>query len=389
MPAYAGMMILTCVGQSPAMLQIARTSSVSLHAASTERGLALCAAQPLTADGSAVAPDWVHLLPAGTIATGDGRGPYKVVDAASVIAASLEQMGGAGVIDENHSTDLAAPRGEAAPARGWIKELQSRQDGIWGRVEWTRHGERLVTGKAYRGISPVIRHDAAGNVIAILRASLVNNSNLRGLTALHQENSMSLLEKLIAALGLDAAATEDQVVEKITAMTGAKDDTALQAALDPIAKAVGLQAGVDATAVLAGVEQLAKKTPGDLTAHPSVVALQAELTTVSTELNKLREGTSRTAAESFVDNAIKAGRVGVKPMRDEYVSMHMANPAQAEKLINVMPTLGAGNVIVPNTPPTNNGEISLNAEQLNVAKMLGIDSKAFAETLKAESAIAL
>ena len=377
------------------MLHTALTSTVSLHTASTAVGLALCAAQPFNVDGSTGAPEWVHLLPSGTIATGDGRGPYRVIDPARVIAASLEQMGGSGVIDENHSTDLAAPRGEAAPARGWIKELQSRQDGIWGRVEWTRHGERLVTGKAYRGISPVIRHDPAGNVIAILRASLVNNSNLRGLTALHQENSMSLLEKLIAALGLEAGATEDQVTEKVTslhAQTGPTAiATALQAAMTPIAKAIGLAENATTEAVLAGVVQLAsgRNATGDITAHPSVVALQAELTTVSTELKTLREGTARTGAETFVDNAIKAGRVGVKPMREEYISMHMANPAQAEKLIAAMPTLGAGNVIVPDTPPSQDGEISLNAEQLGVAKVLGLDPKAYAETLKAERDTAL
>ena len=186
------------------------------------------------------------------------------------------------------------PRGEAAPARGWIKELQARQDGIWGRVEWTRLGERLVTGKAYRGLSPVIRHDASGNVIAILRASLVNQPNLRGLTALHQENSMSLLEKLIAALGLDAGATEDQVTEKVTSLHAQSGPaaTSLQAAMAPIAKAVGLAENATSEAVLAGVAQLVeiKKAAGDLTAHPSVVALQAELTTVSTELKTLRGG---------------------------------------------------------------------------------------------------
>ena len=62
--------------------------------------------------------------------------------------------------------------------------------------------------------------------------------------------------------------------------------------------------------------------------------------------------------------------------------MHMANPAQVEKLIGAMPTLGAGNVVVPDTPPSKDGEISLNAEQLGVAKALGIDPKAYAETLK-------
>ncbi|MCD9150122.1 phage protease [Pseudophaeobacter sp. MA21411-1] len=30
-----------------------------------------------------------------------------------------------------------APKGLPAPARGWITATQARNDGIWGRVEWT------------------------------------------------------------------------------------------------------------------------------------------------------------------------------------------------------------------------------------------------------------
>src|SRR5690606_6682234 len=123
--------------------------------------------------------------------------------------------------DENHATDLAAPRGEPAPARGWIVELQQRADGVWGRVEWTEEGGRLVSGRAYRGISPVIQHLKNGEVTAILRASLVNRPNLRGLTALHQENDMDLLAKLSAALGLPAATTEDGAIAAVTAMHAA------------------------------------------------------------------------------------------------------------------------------------------------------------------------
>ena len=62
-------------------------------------------------------------------------------------------------------------RSEPAPARGWIVELQGRQDGIWGKVEWTATGRDLVAGKAYRGISPVIEHRPDNSIIAIRRAS--------------------------------------------------------------------------------------------------------------------------------------------------------------------------------------------------------------------------
>lgn len=117
--------------------------------------------------------EWVHLLPSGTIATVDGRGPYSVANAAEVIAASFLDRKKL-PIDENHAIDLAAPRGEASPARGYVVELQARTDGIWGRVDWTPTGKALMEDRAYVGISPAILHDAKGQVLRILSASLVN-----------------------------------------------------------------------------------------------------------------------------------------------------------------------------------------------------------------------
>lgn len=368
-----------------------RSHFVSLHSATASDAVALCASVDLSVTGADI-PEWVHLLPAGEILTSDGRGPYRVADADALIAASLE-FSDRLPIDENHATDLAAPRGEPAPARGWIVELETRPDGIWGRVEWTAQGSQLVTDRAYRGLSPVIQHQKTGEVTAILRASLVNRPNLRGLTALHQEKTMDLLEQLLKALGLPAGTTETQVIERVTSLhaqtgEGAGEATseavsvALQSALDPIAAHIGLAAGSDAAAVLAGVEQFARQGGTDA----AVIALQAELVSVTTQLNTLTEKTGRQAAETFVDGAIRLGRVGVKPMRDRYVTMHMADPAGTEELISAMPVLGAGGAIVPPTPPAREGEISLQAEQLTVAKMLGLDPKDYAETLKQERA---
>jgi hypothetical protein len=48
----------------------------------------------------------------------------------------------------------------------------------------------LLAERAYRGISPVIRHDARGVIRGIKNAALVNYPNLRGQVALHQESSM-------------------------------------------------------------------------------------------------------------------------------------------------------------------------------------------------------
>ena len=129
-------------------------------------------------------PEWVHLLPSGTFNGADGRGPWRAVDPAAIITASMTAPGRI-PIDENHAIDLAAPKGGASPARGWIVEMQSRPNGIWGRVTWTHSGDALLRSGAYRWISPVMQHRPDGTVLRILRAALTNTPNLPQLTALN------------------------------------------------------------------------------------------------------------------------------------------------------------------------------------------------------------
>ncbi len=336
---------------------------------------AIALLQSMTLPGDAVA-EWVHLLPAGTITTVDGRGPYRVEDAERLIADSLH--GAAKLpIDENHAIDLAAPRGEASPARGWIVELQARADGIWGRVEWSETGRALLAEHAYLALSPAIAFAAGGRILRILRASLTNRPNLRGLTALHQETPMPLLQRLAELLGLDANATEDTLVNHVTSLhQSAPQAAALQSQLSQIGVALGVVENAAPEAILTAAKG---KAPGD-----TVVALQAELASVTTQLNELQTVGARAAAEAFVDGQIQIRRVGVKPLRDHYIAMHMQDAARVVKELSALPILGASGTL--SAPPTaaQDGEVSLNAAQLSAAIALGIDPKSYAATLKAE-----
>lgn len=299
---------------------------------------ALCAA--ITIDAGSEAPEWLHLLPAGEARTHDGRGPYRIPDAAALMASSM--AAGKLALDENHATDLAAPKGLSAPARGWIVEMQNRSDGIWGRVEWTAQGRDLVAG--YRGVSPVIAHTKDGTVTGILRASLTNTPNLAGLQSLHsEEHTMDFRTMLIGLLGLDGEADDAAIAAAVDAMKKKEPvdvPAALQSALAPIAAAAGVPETADAAAVLVGVQRL--KAGGD----DRVVSLQAEVATVTLALNAVQEGRARDAAVAFVDGAILAGRVGVKPVRDEYIAMHMKDPARALKLVNAMPVVQPGATVI-------------------------------------------
>lgn len=272
-------------------------------------------------------PEWVHLLPAaaGRIDTRDRRGPYFVRDAQALIAASFADAPEL-VIDENHATDLTP--GSPAPARGYIVGMEARDDGIWGRVRWTRSGRDLLADQAYRGISPVFEHSEAKVVTRLLRASLVNNPNLRGLAALHQESRVTtFVQQLADRLGLHAAATEDEILAALPAAT--TGGPALQAALPDLARALGLDAAADVAAVVTA----ARAAGTD--ARTVVPALQAQVATLSAELQAIRQATHQARAEAFIDEAIRAGRIGLSAAnRAEFVAMHLENPERTERIVN-------------------------------------------------------
>lgn len=340
------------------------------------------AALDLAHDGEA--PEWVHLLPTskGKIQTDDQRGPYDVTDAEAIIAASFADQPKL-QIDENHAEDLKSGKGEPSPARGWITELQARADGIWGKVEWTGAGRALVADKAYRAMSPVILHDKAKRVIAILRASLVNRPNFKGLVSLNQESSMDAMAKMAAALGLAEGASEEDILAAIKALKDKKpegDDAlpAMQSALAEIGVAFGLQADAKPEAIVTA----AKVAKGGQT---ELVALQSQVTSLKTQLTELQSTGKRATAEAFIDKAIADRRAGINAAnREDMIALHMSDSATAEKLVSGMPMLTAtGMVTVP--PAAKDGTIALNAEQKQACAALGIAEADYLKTLTKEA----
>jgi phage I-like protein len=324
-------------------------------------------------------PEWVHLLPAasGKVQTTDNRGPYLVEDAEAIIAASFADQPKL-QIDENHAEDLKSGKGEPSPARGWITELQARADGIWGKVEWTGAGRALVADKAYRAMSPVILHDKAKQVVAILRASLVNRPNLKGLVSLNQESSMDAMAKMAAALGLAEGASEDDILAAIKALKKPDGEAAMQSALADIGVAFGLAADAKPEAIVAAAK-VAKGGQAEL------VALQSQVSTLTTQLTALQGAEKRKSAETFIDKAIADRRAGINATnREDMIALHMSDAATAEKLVNGMPMLTAtGTVTTP--PPEQDGKVTLNAAQREACIALGLSEADYLKTLAEEA----
>lgn len=287
---------------------------------------------------------WIHLLPAGTIRTRDDRGPYKLTDQAAVINASRENAGRLKMpIDYDHALDLARPRGEAAPAAGWIDALQSRADGIWGRVEWTPRAAEQLAHREYRYLSPVIRHTADGTVTAILRAALTNVPNFDQLTALASMESTTmdeLLAKLRTALGLPETATIDDILAAI-----GERSTARQSAIDPT-----------------------KFVPiGDFER-------------VVSEVNKLNQGISLQAATDHVAQQITGGHL-LPYLKDWGVALCSVNKPAFDEFVKK--TKGGlaflRTELVPGHAPADRGA-ALSGEEIAIASNLGVTKDAFLKT---------
>ncbi|MCP9320112.1 hypothetical protein KBX73_10080 [Acetobacter persici] len=283
----------------------------------------------LSAEG--VAPEWIHLLPAGTFKAYDGRGPFVVRDAQALMASSMEHANGKLALDENHATDTAAKIGLPAHAMGWIVALDERSDGIWGRVEWTGPGRAAMQNHAYRGISPVIDYTKDGVVTRIKRASLTNDPALTTLSHLFhgqtQETRMDLAE-LARRLGLPETATQADVDQ---ALAAARGQTALHGNLT---KLLGLDANADATALLTGLRARLE----------GATAQAATVETLQTQVATLQADAALTKAETVVDEAARGGRVISKELRTELVALHISNPEMADKIIGQLPKLPAGQI---------------------------------------------
>ncbi len=192
---------------------------------------AICSiALPAVAEGGV--PEWVHILPAGEFSGVDGRGPWRLGDAAAVAAATAVPI----AVDINHSTVLAGAKGGDAEAVGWVEHIEARPDGLWARVAWNKRGRELVGDRRYRFLSPEFHHAADGAVLAIRRIALTNNPNL-SLTALNQQQEEGGVSKPDTTPAGDAAgriigelkttlavANDGDLVETVRALKAHADD---------------------------------------------------------------------------------------------------------------------------------------------------------------------
>lgn len=162
------------------------------------------------------AGQWVQLLPAGRFQGRDGRS--FVLDNPQAVLAEAAKRGDLPIDYEHQMDDPAArPATGEVRAAGWIKQLEARDDGIWGLVEWTEKARNMIEAREYRYLSPVLHHYPDGRVVRVIGAGLVHRPNLV-LKALSSEQPGAALSQVATALGLPAEADAAAILMAVNAL---------------------------------------------------------------------------------------------------------------------------------------------------------------------------
>lgn len=288
------------------------------------------------------APEWIQLLPAGQIITGrDGR--TWINDRPDIILAAFAAEGKDLPIDWEHSTQLKAPKGEEAPAAGWIKEMELREGSLWGRAEWTAKGAAAVISRENRYISPVFHFEIETNrIFRIVSCGLTNQPNLH-LDALNHEKESTMLKKLLLALALPETTTEDVAINHVITMRN-DHATALNQAKNPPLNLFVPRGDYDTA--------------------------MNRATTLENELTSIKSAGLETAINTEIDAALAAGKI--TPATKEYYVGQCRQEGGLDRFkdfVKVAPAVAGDSGLDGKDP--NKGDIALNAEAQKVADMFG------------------
>ncbi len=346
----------------------------------------------------------VHLLPSGEFSGRDGR-PGKGLtwklsnEKGRALAAKLNERHAktAFQLDYEHQAMLAEENGLPAPASGWAKTFEWRDDdGLYAtKVEWTARAKALIEGDEYRYISPVIVYDKkTGEVVDVINASLVGIPNLLDLNPVAQERMSRLnasfstqeqsmnpvLKALLKALGLADDATEAQATAALASLQAARSD------LTALLKSLGV---ADTTTVADATTAIATlRTKATATGEPDPtkwVSLD-RFTELNNQVSKLSAGQADRDVEELLKEAQAAGKCsGV--VVDVWRDVGKKDIAQLRALIDKTPAIAA---LASRQTDGRRDELpkdvaSLTTEQKAMCKQLGLKPDDYLATLKEQA----
>lgn len=324
---------------------------------------------------AAGAPSEFRIIPAGEFRSWDGR-PTEVPnwicteEDGQAIVAELNARDSFRVIDYEHATLKSKKTGERAPAAGWFKAAEWREDGVWLiGVEWTPAATAHIASKEYRFVSPVFTYDdKTGRVQMLLHAALTNDPGLDGLTDLaalaaelfltHEEEWMELLKKLLAALGLQETATE---AEALAAIASLKTNVAALSA------------------------QVAAPDPAKFVPVATLSALQGEHAELQGKFTALQAEVSGTKLEKVVADGLAAGKL--TPATEAWArDLGKKDLAALSAFVDAAPVVAKPGGTQSGAQGGGGGNtVALSAEQKKVCALLGVSEADYQQTLSASA----
>ncbi|RJR48290.1 MAG: hypothetical protein C4567_00235 [Deltaproteobacteria bacterium] len=247
-------------------------------------------------------PEWILLLPLGRVELLDRPEPLQVdPESLAQMVTAFRSRGVDLVIDYEHQS----LQGRRAPAAGWIKDLEDRDDGLWARVDWTSQAQEYLRNREYRYFSPVLQLDPeTRKPLALMQVGLTNVPAIKRLPPLVAKWDPGAKEAAAAPRETleDGSATRGEEVEKLKSFLGLAPDAEDKAVWTGV-----LEFLRNLSAVLKLPEEAAALEI--LNAVKAVQADSQRLKEVEEELRRLK---SRLAAETSgqaVEEALKAGKI--------------------------------------------------------------------------------
>lgn len=343
----------------------------------------------------------VRLMPAGEFDAPRGalagQGPWRLTPAAAerVIAANRSRSTDI-LIDFEHQALLADTNGKPVPAAGWVdpRSLEFRAEGdepgLYGAVSWAGDTAALIERDEYRYLSPVFPYDdETGEPLDLLHVALTNIPAIdeplfAALSARYQlaagggasatanppeeDPDVTILQKLLEALGLPEATSEDDALAGVAALKAKADE------------ARGQVAALKAQAEGAEAKVAALKAAGTGTPDPTQFVPVAVFEAERAERVRLAALTGQGEVKGLVDGAIADGRL-LESQRAYAESLGQTNLAALKGLIDGAAPIAAlrGMQTGGGAPEGAKGKKADTDAALAVCKALGLTPEEFAK----------
>lgn len=256
-----------------------------------------------TTSRQVIVPDGEFSAPDGRPAR-DTKGATKAWRMSAAIAAgviaSVAALGRDVCVDYEHALIRKQPKGEPAPASGWINAATLAYEqgrGLVASIEWTPPAAQEIRNRQFKYLSPVFEYAPNGDVLSLHSVALTNNPALSQLT--------------VAALAALSANTPDD--SRYASNTGA-NPMSDQNKLLAICAALAISTSATEEAVLTEIKALQARAsaPPDPTKYVALATLTAEQDAhakVRTELAALTAEVRTGKLDALIADATTAGAV--------------------------------------------------------------------------------